>query len=99
MGDQFIENVYETLQGETSPGFRIPGVENAFDEGKKCAILYKEVYDAERRLEERLDVEPYDDDVEKIIKALLDIQKELCFKMYRYGAKFGLRNDYPAEED
>ena len=99
MEDKFIEDVYETLQGETNPAFMVPGVENAFDKGKKCAILYKAVYDAERRLEKRLNVEPYDDDVEKIIKALLGIQKELCFKMYRYGAQFGLRNDYPAEDD
>lgn len=91
MNYQFVEDVYETLQGETSPGFMVPGVENAFDEGKKCALLYKEVYDAQRRLEARLDVEPYDEDVEKIITSLLDIQKELCFKMYAYGAKFGHR--------
>ena len=91
MVEQFIENVYETLQGETNPAFMVPGVENAFDEGKKCALLYKEVYHAQRRLETRLDVDPYDEDVEKIITALLDIQKELCFKMYRYGAQFGLR--------
>ena len=91
MDDQFIDDVYETLQGETNPAFMVPGVENAFEEGKKCALLYKEIYDAQRRLETRLDVEPYDEDVEKIITALLDIQKELCFKMYKYGAQFGLR--------
>lgn len=91
MGDQFIEDVYETLQGETNPAFMVPGVENAFEEGKKCALLYKEIYDAQRRLETRLDVEPYDEDVEKVITALLDIQKELCFKMYKYGAQFGLK--------
>ncbi len=89
MNDQFIEDVYETLQGETAPGFVVPGVENLFDEGKKCALLYKEVYDAQRRIEERLDVEPYDEDVEKIITALLGIQREMCFKMYAYGARFG----------
>ena len=91
MSDQFIEDVYETLQGETNPAFMVPGVENAFEEGKKCALLYKEIYDAQRRLETRLDVEPYDEDVEKVITALLDIQKELCFKMYKYGAQFGLK--------
>ena len=67
----------------------VPGVENLFEEGKKCALLYKEVYDAQRRLEKRLGVEMYDKDVETIIAALTDIQKELRFKMYLYGAKFG----------
>lgn len=93
MRNSFIWKVYETLNGEESPAFRIPGVENAFSEGKKCALLYEQVYDAQRRLEERLGVEPYDRDVETIITALTDIQMELCYKMYCYGAKFGLRDE------
>jgi len=92
MENSFIEDIYETLQGETAPGFVVPGVENLFDEGKKCALCYKEVYDAERRLEDRLGVEPYDKDVEKIITALMDIQRVMCFKMYEYGAQFGLQD-------
>ena len=90
MDMSFVEDVYETLQGETKPGFMVPGVENAFDEGEPCDLLYKEVYAAQRRLEKRLQVDPYDADVEKIITALMDIQKILCFKMYEYGAKFGI---------
>ena len=91
MDIQFIEDVYETLQRETAPGFVVSGVENLFKEGQKCALLYKEVYDAQRRLEERLGVEPYDEDVERIITALLEIQREISFKMYIYGAEFGFR--------
>ena len=87
----FIEEMYDALQGESFRGFALSGVENLFDEGKKCAILYKEVYDAARRLEELLGVEPYDEDIEKIITALTDIQKEMCFQMYICGARFGLK--------
>ena len=86
-----MDNVYETLNGETSTFFRVPGVINAFAKGSKCELLYGEVYDAQRRLEARLGVEPYDKDVEAIIVALQEIQRELCFWMYYYGAKFGMK--------
>lgn len=87
--NDFVEEVYAALNGYC----RMDGVENAFTKGSKCEKLYGQVYDAQRRLEKRLGVEPYDEDVEMIISALMDIQTELCDKMYDYGAKFGLKDD------
>lgn len=91
MGNQFIQDVYDTLNGDMMPGCGVPGVENLFALDAKCELLYREVYDAERRLEERLGVPEYDADVELIISKLLDIQIEMCRHMYYYGAKFGMR--------
>ena len=91
MNNTFMQAVYDTLNGDMLPGQGVPGVENLFAEGSKCELLYGEVYDAERRLEERLGVEPYDDDVELIICKLTEIQEEMCRHMYYNGAKFGMR--------
>ena len=88
----FVNDVYESMQGSFESDFLVPGVEHAFATGEKCERLYGQVYDAQRRLEERLGVEPYDLDVECIISSLLDIQEELCYRMYYYGAKFGMRD-------
>ena len=85
-----IAAVYESLNGELSPRDMVPGVENAFDDGAKCERLYAKIYKAERRLEKRLGIPHHDDDVERIIQAMLDIQKYMCFKMYYYGATIGL---------
>ncbi len=90
MDNQFMQDVYDTLNGDMLPGCGVPGVENLFAEGAKCELLYGEVYDAERRLEERLGIDGYDDDVELIIRKLTDIQLEMCRYMYYYGAKFGM---------
>lgn len=92
MDNEFMQDVYDTLNGEMLPGRGVPGVENLFALGAKCELLYGEVYDAERRLEERLGVDAYDDDVELIICKLTDIQREMCYRMYYYGAKFGMRD-------
>lgn len=91
--DSFIQDVYDAMQEGEPEIFSVPGVENAFAEGEKCCNLYEQVYHAERRLEERLGVDGHDDDVETIICCLQDIQEELCFRMYHYGAKFGLREE------
>lgn len=63
-------------------------IESEFEDGKYCQEKYQEVYDASRRLCERLGVDA-DDDIEKIIASLLDMQRYLCCKMYDYGCMFG----------
>ncbi len=91
MKDTFITDVYNTLQGHLEPAYQISGVENAFAPGEKCDLLYEKAYDAQRRLERRLGAQEYDADVEAIINALMEIQEELCYRMYCYGAKFGMK--------
>ena len=91
MKNEFVLEVYDALLGQFPPGYPVPGIENAFAEGAKCQKLYDQVYDAQRRLEERLGVEPYDKDIECIVSCMQDIQNELCYLMYCYGAKFGMR--------
>ena len=59
-------------------------IENEFAEGKECSELYKEVYEANRSLCERLGVEE-NKDVEKIINSMFDIAEILAKKMYHYG--------------
>lgn len=86
---RFIEEVYESLCGELIDP--IPGVEDAFEEGKPCERRYAEMLAAYDRLCERLNVEEEDPDVEIIIRSFFKIQKELCMKMYLYGVKFGIR--------
>ena len=91
MDNEFMQDVYDTLNGDMLPGCEVPGVENLFADGATCELLYRDIYDAERRLEERLGVEPYDDDVEMIVSKMFDIVEEMCRHMYYYGAKFGMR--------
>lgn len=92
VNNSFVEDVYESMHGMFESDILVPGVERAFATGEKCEKLYALVYDAERRLEERLGVEAHDKDVESIINSMTEIQKELCYRMYYYGAKFGMRD-------
>ena len=62
-------------------------VENEFADGKLCGRLYEEVYEAGRRLCERLGVEE-DPDVEIIIENLMKIGEHQAMKMYDYGRMF-----------
>lgn len=80
---------YHTMACGLIESFHMPGVENAFQDGK-CAQMQKLIYDTSRRLCERLGVQDEDRDIETILFAFEEIQEELCYRMYRYGAKFGL---------
>ena len=86
------ENVYETLIGAYEEAYGIPGVDNALAEGSECDRLYRQVYDANRRLCERLGQAEEDPDVELIISNLLAMTKLLCLEMYHYGGHFSGKN-------
>ncbi len=87
MDRAFIEKVYLSMTGElVSP---IPGVNNAFAEGEECSRLYESTYCACIRILERLGVKDDDEDLETIICCMQSIQKELCQRMFEYGAAFG----------
>ena len=85
----FIDDVYYTLDGQMTMEGGIPGVENAFESGKPCDLLYAEVYNANMRLCQRLGVDEDmgDSDVDTIFMQICEIMGK---KMYEYGAKFGM---------
>lgn len=87
------ESVYETLTDALTEPYQVPGVENAFAEGTLCSSLYREVYQANLRLCERLGQPEADPDVELIVNNLLTITREIGLKMYHYGQTFADQSD------
>ena len=83
------ENVYYTLIGDFLDEYVIPGVENAFADGKRCDQLYSQIDWANQRLCARLGKVEDDPDVELIINSFLEMNRILCLEMYRYGVLFG----------
>lgn len=90
MEQDLTEWAYQSMACGLMEDYRMPGVENAFAEGSYCLQRYGDMRDAYDRLCDRLGVVDEDQDVEDIINAFMDIQEELCRRMYRYGAQFGM---------
>ena len=90
MEDRFIDIVYQTVIGELQPEYSLVGVENSFAEDSFCDRAYEQVREAYARLLKRLGKENEDRDIETIIQAMTDIQKEVAYQMYRYGVHFGI---------
>lgn len=61
-------------------------VENEYEPGKECEKLYGEVYEANRRICERLGVDE-DDDVTTILNCMDNIARILAYKMFDYGVR------------
>ena len=91
MRNEFITDVYDTLHGDMRPGCRVRRVENAFAEGKTCDQLYTQVREAYERICKRLQSGEADEDLETIVRSMWGDCDELCFRMYEYGARFGMR--------
>ena len=88
MEGPLVEWVYESLCGMLIEERQLPGVENAFEEGKTCQKLYAEVYGLYDRICGRNRAEA-DEDVDKIIHNMMEIARILGCKMFAYGAKLG----------
>ena len=52
----FSEAVYETLMGELIEEYQVPGIENMFQCGSKCELLYQDMRQAYNRLLDRLGI-------------------------------------------
>ena len=88
---KLVENVYEAVCGEYADeaDYVIQNVriQNEFEEEKPCSEAYKRVYEANRRLCERLGVDE-DPDVEMIIDGMFAITRTVGEKMFEYGAVY-----------
>ena len=88
---ELVENVYEAVCGEyeDEADYVIKNVQikNEFAEGEPCSEAYKCVYEANRRLCERLGVDE-DPDVEMIIDSMFAITRTVGEKMFEYGAVY-----------
>lgn len=86
------EMLYDIMNGHLTDieTFKIGDlvVENEFARGKKCCELYEQVYEAERRLCKRLNVDE-DPDVELIVGHMFEIARILSTKMYDCGVESG----------
>lgn len=92
--EKIKEHIYEAMLGmyKDEEDYIVDGIKikDEFAEGERCEELYQYVFDANRRLCERLQVDE-DQDVETIIMRLDDITKELAMKMFDYGMQFAQR--------
>lgn len=91
--DKMFENkmlwAYETMACHMIEEYQMPGVEDAFAEGSYCLECYNDAMDACDRLRDKLGVQDENEDLERMIRDFEEIQKELCLRMYCYGAWFG----------
>lgn len=87
----FKKLVYDLMNGslvlEKYPAVELQMVKNEFAEDTFCGKRYKEVFNANRRICQKLNVEE-DRDIETIITSLLEIGEYQCMKMYDYGKLF-----------
>ena len=88
---RFKERVYRLMNGTYDLDIYSVGemntVETEFSDGKYCEELYKDIFEANCRICERLGEEE-DKDVEIIIHNYNLMTEYLCMKMFDYGVLF-----------
>lgn len=90
MMETYSKMVYDTLQGVLEEDAKIPGVEDAFANGKPCSELYEQMREAYGRVCQRLETQE-DRDLEIVIASLTKISELLGLEMFRLGTVFGMK--------
>ncbi len=83
-----FNDIYETMLGLREPEAQVPWVRNAFEEGDYCAREYEEMRAAYQRICERTGLGDEDQDLEVIVTAMENIQKELCGQAFDLGQQY-----------
>jgi hypothetical protein len=91
---EFKELVYNLMNGffnlEEDPVEESKIVRDEFQDGR-LKELSEEIFAAKLRIYRKMKVEE-DEDLELILENAEEIMKELCFRMYDYGAYFSGKN-------
>ena len=90
LSKDFINAVYDSLQGSLVPEAHIVGVKNLFLNGSPCDRAYSNILNAYERLLSKLNETDEDPDVEIIIASFFTILRISGEEMYRCGAAFAL---------
>ena len=77
-----VDLVYESMMGELSEP--CPEIPDEFASGAHACELYGEIMEASYRICEKIGVEE-DPDVEVMINTFLEMNRDLCRRMYHYG--------------
>lgn len=87
-----FEDIYNTLIGNDTLEFTIPWVNSLCEDGTPYMLAYQDVLEARERLCIRLGSDPglpaEDTDIEIIINAMLDMQREVAWWMFHYGTQY-----------
>ena len=84
------------MSGFLIPIAQVPGVEDIFVPGQPAQKRLETIYAAYNKIRDRHHVDEVDE-IEDIINAYDDLCRIVGFKMYEYGAKFGMDGKKPTE--
>ena len=80
-----FENTYESMLGLPVEEYALPDVDNAFVPGSFCDRQYARMRAAYERLCDRLKTGEEDPDLDVMVDAMENIQKELCRRIFHYA--------------
>ena len=88
---ELFEDIYASVTGCATAEAKVPWVDSIFVEGTVYSDAYQELWDARLRLGQRFGVEFTDEDLETIMGAICDIEREIARYMFHYGMEYAKR--------
>lgn len=85
MNKEYLQQLYDTVLGQTEEPYSVPGAENLFEPGKPCDLFYRQAMASYDHICQRLSVPSEDKDLEQIFHSMDAICKLVAFEMFRLG--------------
>ena len=86
---QDFQTIYNIATGTQYPDPALPWVEDASGPDTEFSGAYREIWLARESLCGRFGLEWHDADLERIMFAILDLERDLAWRMFCYGIRYG----------
>jgi len=84
-----FESIYETMIGQRVPEYAVPGVENMADGVTPYSLAWRELLKSRDSLCRRFRIHPEDQDLERMVNAVMIIERETARAMYNISVGKG----------
>lgn len=92
MNEKLLDDIYLSLQGSLLPETAVPWVPNLFKPYGYCEREYAKMRESYVRVCTRMGIDPddEDEDLNRIVLALENIQEAYCKEMFRLGMEYAV---------
>ena len=89
--EKAFEKIYMTMSGNIQMSDGVPWVNNAFAEGTAYSQAYEDFWTAREHICTRFGLDWEDEDLERFMNAILNLERDVSIHMFRYGIEYAQR--------
>lgn len=86
-----FQAIYDSMHGYLKKEYRIPWVKNVWEEETGFKLAYDDFWTVREHLCQRYGIDWDDEDLERIMNGIMNLDEDLCRRMFQYTIEYAKR--------